>query len=338
MIVTHNQTSSLRDKTFKGSQDEFETILSYILLGAEKDALTAGIEAVAKIQNDLMTVTVQRHVEGIAVSRHLHVKTITAELISHQQRFANIKLPETPDEEVELYDWCGLTVQSRNKATTEVNELKKKLQKKESEAQRLEAELQELVKVKNANEDSLIEKFSLLLNEKKLKIRDQQRILETATVDPVKLEAVLQSRENAKSRSPGPSRSGKRKAKAVKDESEEESDGGFEKMDVDEQQPPNDSDEDQRRTPDTESTADEASDDEEPPHPPPPAKKTVHELRDRNITTKASSSTAQASVDAHPPPPPKRELPFGKKKAAPPPKEIAAAQGSETESDDDDEL
>jgi hypothetical protein len=69
--VQHSQTSSLRDRNFKGNQDEFDNILASILLGAKKDDLTAGIEAVAKIQNDLMTITVQRHVEGIAVSQHV---------------------------------------------------------------------------------------------------------------------------------------------------------------------------------------------------------------------------------------------------------------------------
>jgi hypothetical protein len=211
--------------------------------------------------------------------------------------------------------------------------LKKRLEEKEAEAEVLKQELADLVKKKNENENSLIEKFSLLLNEKKLKIRDQQRVLVTATVDPARLEAVTQSRD-AKFRSPGPSRAGKRKA--VKDESEEESDGGFEKMEVDEEQATIDSDEDPPRTPDVESTADEASEDEEPPPRPPPIKKTVNQAKSKGATTKASSSTSHANENAYPP---KRDLPFGqKKKAVSPPKAAAAAEGSETESDDDDEL
>lgn len=212
----------------------------------------------------------------------------------------------------------------------------RKLQEKEEEAQKLKSELADLVKLKNAHEDSLLEKFSLLLNEKKLKIRDQQRLLETATVDPAKLDAVLRSRGDTASRSPGPSRPGKRKAKALNDESEEESEDGFEKMEVDEPQAANDSDEDQPQTPDPESTADEASDDDEPPSPPPA--KTIHSLRNKNITAEPISSAGSTHTDELPPPPPIRELPFGKKKAAPPSKPVIEPEGSATESDDDDEL
>ena len=59
---------------------------------------------------------------------------------------------------------------------------------------RLNESLAELVKLKAEEENSLLEKFSLLLNEKKLKIRDQQRLLASANVDPARLEAVEEVR------------------------------------------------------------------------------------------------------------------------------------------------
>lgn len=202
--------------------------------------------------------------------------------------------------------------------------MRKNLQAKEQETKKLKDELEDLTKLKKAHENSLIEKFSLLLNEKKLKIRDQQRLLAGATVDPARLEAIEQSRSNARSRSPGPSRAGKRKAgNVVKDDSD--TDDGFEKMEVDE---PNDTDVDDRRTPDPDSTADEASDDAEPV--PPPTKKSLNAVKNTNTRATGSASTGEASAL-----PPKRELPFAAKKAAPPTK---PAEGSETESDEDDEL
>lgn len=233
--------------------------------------------------------------------------------------------------EIELFDWCGLTVQSRNKTNFEVEELQSKLQEKDAEAQRLKEELADLVQRKIDHENSLIEKFSLLLNEKKLKIRDQQRLLASATVDPAKLQAVERSRD-ARSRSPGPSRIGKRKAgAAIKDnDSEDDSEDGFEKMDLDVEQATIDSEDNPSRTPDPESTADEASEDGEPPSSP-PVRRAVSEAKGRVST---SSSKADAVDTA---PPPKRDLPFGKKRAASPPK-AAAPEGSETESDGDDEL
>lgn len=82
----------------------------------------------------------------------------------------------------------------------------------------------------------MLEKFRLLLNEKKVKIREQQKVLATAQVDPSKLAAVQAarsagSRQTDKGRVPRGSRAGKRKALSA--ESSSDDSDGFEKMDVD---------------------------------------------------------------------------------------------------------
>ena len=207
------------------------------------------------------------------------------------------------------------------------------LKDKNEQIAKLQESLEELVTLKNESESQLLEKFSLLLNEKKLKIRDQQRLLLTSNVDPTKLEEVEQSRLAIRAHPAGPSRKGKRKAGENTQDSDDESDG-FEKMDVDKEIPdevPNDSEED-RQTPD-ESTADDASDDDEPPTAP-PTRASVKDTKSNNKNTvpasKASSSMAPPEQIA---PPPKRELPFAKKPAAP--AQPAPVDGSETESEDD---
>lgn len=205
----------------------------------------------------------------------------------------------------------------------EIDGLRTQLKEKDELLQKLEASQAELVKLKNDNEDQLLEKFALLLNEKKLKIRDQQRLLASTNVDPARLEAVEETRE-VRAHSAGPSRKGKRKAKDPVQESGE-SDGGFEKMEVDEAA--NESEQEQAQTPD-DSTADESE--EEAPQAPPTKKLASHT---------GNTSENDAGSSSKPPPeelvpPPKRVLPFGKKptrtaKAAP------VVDGSETESDDE---
>ena len=83
--------------------------------------------------------------------------------------------------------------------------MRRNILEKEAENRKLNEALEELVRLKIEHEDGLLEKFSLLLNEKKLKIRDQQRLLTGATVDPARLAAVEGSRTGARSRSPGKS-------------------------------------------------------------------------------------------------------------------------------------
>ena len=233
-------------------------------------------------------------------------------------------MPETSEEELPLFDWCGIAIEAKDSTVQEIRELRRELQRKDDETTKLKDALHEVVRVKNEHENVLIEKFSLLLNEKKLKIRDQQRLLASATVDPKRLAAVEQSRVG--SHSPGPSRVRKRKA-AVKDESGSED--GFENMDVDAPQEETDSEgEDAPQTPDK-STADEESEDEQ-----------VQLNRTKKVASKLKSSTETKSPTMAPEVlPPKRELPFGKKKATVKPVEMpigkAIAEGSETESNDE---
>ena len=221
-----------------------------------------------------------------------------------------------------------VAVTAREIEKRELKELKIIANRREDDVAKLEASLAELVKLKTENETHLLEKFSLLLNEKKLKIRDQQRILLGATVDPARHEEVEGNRVPLRSHPAGPSRRGKRKAKNNQESDDESS--GFEKMEISE--PADDarsnSSEHDQQTPD-ESTADEASEDDRlsPPRSP---RMTVNEAKDNRDHTTAKSSSAAAQDHV----PPRRELPFAKK-SAPPPKAAPVAEGSETESDNE---
>jgi 3-deoxy-D-manno-octulosonic-acid transferase len=68
--VKHNQTSSLRENKSTISQEQWEGILSTILLGTAPDegqAAAEAIEAVARADESAITILIQRHVEGITV-------------------------------------------------------------------------------------------------------------------------------------------------------------------------------------------------------------------------------------------------------------------------------
>jgi hypothetical protein len=187
---------------------------------------------------------------------------------------------------------------------------------------------EEFVKLKSENETQLLEKFSVLLNEKKLKIRDQQRLLSGASIDPAKAKAVEQTRLAVRSRSAGRSRKGKRKANFTDQGSNDESDDGHEKMEVDEPvlEPGNsDPDQEQRQTSD-EDTADETQSDSD------DSASQVPELMPETMK-KLGGESAKSSNTLEDEVPPKRALPFTKKPPAQPLKpEID--EGSETEDDE----
>jgi len=85
--------------------------------------------------------------------------------------------------------------------------------------QQLTSQLDALVLAKKAHEEDMLKKFAALLNAKKLKIRDQQRLLAKARVDPKLAAHVKQTRStgNSSSRS-------KRKADEDSDDDDDDDD------------------------------------------------------------------------------------------------------------------
>ncbi|KAG9233122.1 hypothetical protein BJ875DRAFT_55083 [Amylocarpus encephaloides] len=310
--LKHSQISASKSKKSSCSQDEWEDILLSVLRGVppKDDTLVQGIEITAKVEKGAasLSITIQKRIEGIT------------------QRLGTVSLASTEDEEISLYEWCGSVIQSKDTVTHDLESLQATARSKDEVTRKLEESLAELVSLKDAHENALLEKFSLLLNEKKLKIRDQQRLLSGAKINPAKLEELERLGGDARSRSAGPSRAGKRKVgEAAEDD---ESNGGFEKMEVDdaENSVKDDSEQEDRRTPEHDSTASEASEDDEPA--PPPTRKRASENKQPH-----AKSPTPAPMEESPPPPPKA-LPFQRKPPAKP-TDAPAADGSETESDDE---
>lgn len=206
----------------------------------------------------------------------------------------------------------------------------------------------------------MLEKFALLLNEKKLKIRDQQRLLAGAKVDPDRARRVGENRSSEKPKPHQPLTSRAKKRKAAKDEidEKEEKEDPDEKMDLDNLtgEPANDDDseldretEDERdqETEGSDLDADAAADTRDDAGPPrglvgAAAEKTsrdgVEEAED-DAPAKHTRNARHVNEELAAPPP-RREMPFATKKnnnttktSAPPPP--PTDEGSETESADE---
>ena len=93
------------------------------------------------------------------------------------------------DEKTEIspFDWCVSAIASREKVQEDLVAAIAKVQTVEDSLKELKDQLDELIKTKEEDETELLEKFRDLLNEKKVKIRQQQRLLASANVDPDKL-------------------------------------------------------------------------------------------------------------------------------------------------------
>ena len=127
-------------------------------------------ELISLVARDQMTLIVRRNVSGIT------------------QRLGEVMLgvldEEEASERVELLDWVTVAVDRANFLESKVENLSLKYDEQGKAIEKLNEQLEDLIKAKREHETSLLEKFQELLNSKKLKIRDQQRLLAGAKVDP----------------------------------------------------------------------------------------------------------------------------------------------------------
>ncbi|KAL9018624.1 MAG: hypothetical protein Q9185_004086 [Variospora sp. 1 TL-2023] len=235
--LKHSRIPKYRAKTNHLSDQQWEEVLHSTLLQERpqtaltkpenqeddekpEDASSQTIQLVAYISSSKLTITFRNSISGI------------------HQKLGELSLPADPDTNINLFDWTSTAITRAETAQAEADDLQRQLTTQTATVKQLQQQLEELIQAKKDHEDTLLQKFCLLLNEKKAKIRDQQRILATAKPDPVTLKEVQKARQlhaTAAGRDPEPSRKGKRKASASaaaaasdEDNDDDDEDDGFE--------------------------------------------------------------------------------------------------------------
>ncbi|OTA65196.1 hypothetical protein K449DRAFT_403804 [Hypoxylon sp. EC38] len=311
MKLRHKRVGDYKTPNGPCSHEEWEDILTSTLVNQRPPP---DIEIRADIESDDSSVSLsfRKNIQGIT------------------QRLGSVKLEENEKTEISPFDWCVSAIGAREKVEKDLAATTAKSQALENSLKELRQQLDEIIKAKEEDETQLLEKFRDLLNEKKVKIRQQQRLLAYATVDPEKSGNISGSQTTQKHVAQA-SRSSKRKAKEEPESSDEE----FEKMDVEEETSGNteaDAEEDHGDTTADETASGTGTDDEPAP---PPVKSQRRQAAAPKRNTRASTSTKETSESASSPEiPPRRALPFmkNKKPASPAPK---PADDDETESDEE---
>ncbi|KAI0467821.1 hypothetical protein F4859DRAFT_524970 [Xylaria cf. heliscus] len=336
--VRHKKIDEYKASPGHCTDEEWQQILTSLFVDLKP---VPDIEVRADVQSDGSSVTLsfRKNIQGIT------------------QRVGSIKLDENDRTEISPFDWCVSAIASRSKVTDELAAATAKIESLEHTINELQAQLDDFITTKEEDETQMLEKFRDLLNEKKLKIRQQQRLIAAANVDPEKLANIGGGSDQDKHRNAGPSRSNKRKVSIKQEESESED--GFEEMDIDNQddgdnaglaESGSDVDEIQELGTEDDATASDPDTDDEPPTRAevkrkggsPAGRITKPKVSASRQTAGPSRSTRAATQkqaaesdieDEDDEPPPSRTLPFmrGKQTAAPKP-----TDDDETQSDDDD--
>ncbi|KAF2033555.1 hypothetical protein EK21DRAFT_58594 [Setomelanomma holmii] len=304
--IKQRNLAKLKHK-FKGSDEEWASILSHFILqkpvlDATKSDLLDGVRLVYTLKDDL-TLSFRQDVQGIKVT------------------LGEIVLPRNDEFEFNPFDWAQASAQAHAQTLQELADLKARASTEQVTIAKLNAQLDHFIKTKDETETAMLQQFMELLNEKKRKIRDQSRLLASATVDSSVAAAVQTSRQ--KPRKAGSSRRAKRKTPAQPAESEPDSD----QMEIDEAKVEEQDDEEPAHTPDP---SDDETDGEETAAPQ-AREKSPETLRSSSVVAKEESQTDGK-------PPPKRELPFGRPATRSNQLEQPSSPAKEDDETDDEEL
>lgn len=323
--IKDSSAKSLQTSKFTGSLDEWKQILRFAFFHERPEGapsgLLEGVEAVGAVSGSNLIITIRKNIGGI------------------HQNLGSINLEKDEDLEIDLFGWIDQAVATSDDLRTELETLQASVSGQQEQVAKLNQQLDDLVKAKKEHEDELLKNFAALLNTKKLKIRDQQRLLDGAKVDPEAARAVSEVRKSsgAKGRKAAASSNGKRKVTKGAEPNDDEDDE--EDLPIYGQDALNDDDGQQEETPphsDEEETQDEDDLDNmnDVAAVAGPSKTTANGRNSRNDISQ------KMDVDESEELPPKRALPFARKDAEaakqpdPPP---AAGGGNDDDKEEEEE-
>ncbi|KJY01263.1 hypothetical protein TI39_contig298g00014 [Zymoseptoria brevis] len=330
--LDQSSLKSLQASNFTGDLQQWKTTIAYAFLhqtppGPFPDFLR-GVELVAKItrvsdEKGTVTITVRRNIGGIT------------------QTLGSLDLEQDDTrEEVGFVEWVDVAAATADDLRLQLDQSLASSSTQQDRITQLTAELDQLVKAKREHEDELLSKFAALLNTKKLKIRDQQRLLSRANVNAEALDDVRSARGSSSnaSRKAGASRGAKRKAKTGSAAESEDEDVTDEGGDEDNQQEtPSNSDE--------EATEHDDECDSGFAPAPPASQSSARALRSQTTTKASQAQSGDAmEIDDEADVPSRRELPFGGRKTTwkeptpPPLKGNPPAEDGADDEETDDEL
>ncbi|MCJ1391476.1 hypothetical protein MMC18_004340 [Xylographa bjoerkii] len=169
VTVKESGVAKLLSKNSSVNFSQWEAILQAILLqkrpiASTSEALT-NLEVIASLVGDQLSIVFRKNISGI------------------HQRVGEIVLKQDEEQEIDTIAWLKNAICRADKLEGEIEELSSKFREQNELVKKLNLQIEDMIKAQENYVSSSLERFMILLNAKKLKIRDQQRLLATAKVD-----------------------------------------------------------------------------------------------------------------------------------------------------------
>jgi hypothetical protein len=200
LTVYESRISKLLVKEAPISEEEFEQILSKELLQRDANPTTtttttaAAAAAAALVESGKEEETVSNVIEIVA---SIHSKggdqskwfidvEFRRNIAGIHQYLAKIRLGCDPTREIDIFEWGAVAVDRNKLLSQRIDDVLGQLAEREKTISRLKNQLEEFQEVHKKDLDVMLDKFCEVLNMKKAKIRDQQRLLAVSKIDKVK--------------------------------------------------------------------------------------------------------------------------------------------------------
>ncbi|RAK94591.1 hypothetical protein BO79DRAFT_135056 [Aspergillus costaricaensis CBS 115574] len=116
----------------------------------------------------------------------LEINTDNSDLLSGIELSASIKgqaLKQDDEQAIQLFDWSAVAVARADMLEQQLLNLQRHYHEADSTIEQLNKQIEEFISAKRRHEEQLMTNFTQVLNQKKLKIRNQQRLLASAKID-----------------------------------------------------------------------------------------------------------------------------------------------------------
>ncbi|GLA43867.1 hypothetical protein AnigIFM63309_001962 [Aspergillus niger] len=173
-VVQQSRAQTHRSKSYQGTDEDWDLILLRALgqleINTDKSELLSGVELSASIkalgrQSNQLVLTIRRRIQ-----------TIT-------QRLGSIALKQDDEQDIQLFDWSAVAIARADMLEQRLSRLQQQYRAADNTIKQLNKQIEDFITAKSRHEEQLMTNFTQVLNQKKLKIRNQQRLLASAKID-----------------------------------------------------------------------------------------------------------------------------------------------------------
>ncbi|TGZ77788.1 hypothetical protein EX30DRAFT_398337 [Ascodesmis nigricans] len=189
--IRRSKLATYRHRNYGGTELELENVFMRVLLRQKVEGGGVGLHGVelgASVSDEAAFITIRQRIGGIL------------------KGIADIKIPAKMDEEMDPFEWAAGSCLELDTALADLKSANEQVAAQQAEVEKMKSLFEDLEALKKEHEETMLIKFRDLLNSKKEKIRELQKVLEEAQSNTTQVSVDRSKTEESPSPEPAPRR------------------------------------------------------------------------------------------------------------------------------------